>query len=160
MEPFVVVASHDDAAQVPFRVPVKGKEPIEFTIPRLQFLTEAVARQMKSALLALDAPVPMEDEDGQPVWERDASGEVVVDEAGEKVQAKISPQRTVHETTRATAEAMLKCVTTPAVFKKLQGLTVGELDQIISHWTTVSSKPVESAVEGVTTGESSASSNS
>lgn len=145
MEPFVVVAAHDDAAHVPFRVPVKDQEPIEFSLPRLQFLSEPVARQMKEALLALDADVPQVDSEGQPLFEEDGDGN--------QVPVMGPPRRTVHETTRATAEAMLKCVVSSAIFKQLQKLTVGELDQIVAHWTEVSSKPL-GAVNGVTAGES------
>ncbi len=155
MEVFEIVPASDERTRVPFRVPVGGGHHVEFSIPRLQFLTEDKAREMKEALQALDKFVQQVDMQGELLWEYDETGQhKIVD--GEKVPLMGPPQRTVNERTRAITTAMLGCVVEPDVFERLKRLTVGELDQIVNHWTKASEEPLD----GTTTGESSASSSS
>lgn len=156
MDVFEVVPAYDERTHVPFRVPRKDDDPIEFFIPRLQFLDEDVARTMKEKLQKLDVNVPQVDAAGEPVWKRKTDGTILTDDDGQNVPLMGPPQRTVLERTRAVAETMLSCVTEPDAYEKLQKLTVGELDQILGHWTKVSEKPLE----GANLGESSASSTS
>lgn len=158
MEPFVVVSSCDDKVQVPFAIPTgEGGETLLFSIPRLNFIDEAAARQMKKNLVELDKHVPQEDPaTGEPLYEKDDDGNFKLDDAGEKIPLMGPPQLSMHEKMRAVSEAMLGPVVPAATFKKLQKLTVGELEQIVSHWTKVSGDPID----GVEPGESSASSTS
>lgn len=153
MEPFIVVSASDAKVQVPFAVPSKDGESIIFSIPRLNFIDEASARQMKKNLLELDRDVPQTDQAGDPLYVKDDDGEFVLDDAGEKIPLLGPPQLSVHERLRSVAEAMLGPIVPAATFKKLQKLTVGELDQIVAHWTKVSTSPLD----GVEPGESSAS---
>ncbi|WP_301119772.1 hypothetical protein [Mycolicibacterium fortuitum] len=157
MEPFRIITADDDAVQVPFAVPIKGRDvPLTFSVPRMQFLSEPTAREMRKALRALDDPAPVVDDDGKPVYE---TGSVGSD--GEPVQKVAVPQRTIHEQNRVTCLAMLKCVTSATVYKVLEKLTVGELDQIVAHWTEVSGRRLDEVTgDGATPGESSASSSS
>lgn len=156
MEVFEVVPASDERTKVPFRVPVGGDRKIEFSVPRLQFLDEAVARDMKKKLQDLDKFVQQVDSQGELLWELDDTGEPKLADDGTKVPFMGPPQRTVHERSRAIYLTMLGCVVDQSVQARLEKLTVGELDQIISHWTAVS----ESPLDGTTTGESSASSSS
>ncbi|PKQ59721.1 hypothetical protein B5566_02445 [Mycobacterium sp. MHSD3] len=157
MEPFVIATPADEAVQVPFSVPVKGEEPFEFTLTRMTYLDEAALRKMRDAIKAVDAFVPQVDIKGDTIWRIDPeTGETQVDEKGEKVPLMGIPQRTRHERTRAIAEAMLKVAASADVFRRLQKLTVGELDQIVGHWAEVSA----SKIDGASQGESSASSTS
>ena len=156
MKPFVVTSSRSDAVQVPFEIDTEDG-PVEFSIPRMTFLPEDVTRRMKGALLDLDKPVPQHHPvTGEPMWQLNADGVPKLDDDNQKLPLMGPPQRTAHEKTRAVAEAMLKCVVPAAVFKKLQKLTVGELDQIVAHWTDVSSQPLNND-PGADMGESGAS---
>lgn len=159
METFVVVTASDERVQVPFRVPAEGDD-ITFTIPRLNYLDEASARKMKQNLLDLDKPVQQKDiASGELLWEKSEDGQDKLDADGNKIPLMGSPQLTTHESLRAVSEAMLSALVPAAVFKRLQRLTVGELDQIITHWTKLSSAPLDGE-EGAEPGESSASSTS
>jgi hypothetical protein len=154
MEPFVVVSAHDEKVQIPFAIPMKDGETLLFSIPRLNFIDEAQARQMKSNLLELDKLVPQTDlATGEPMFEKGDDGEFVLNDAGEKIPVMGQAQMSLHEKMRAVSEAMLSTVVPPATYRKLQKLTVGELEQIVAHWTKVSSDPID----GVEPGESSAS---
>lgn len=157
MQPFVIATPDDEAVQVPFSVPVKGGEPFEFTLTRMTYLDETALRKMREAIRAVDAFVPQLDIDEKPIWRTNPeTGEPELDDEGNKVPLMGLPQRTKHERTRAMAEAMLKVAAPAEVFKRLQKLTVGELDQIVGHWAEVSA----SKIDGASQGESSASSTS
>jgi len=159
MKPFVVTSSRSENVQIPFVVEVDGEE-VEFSIPRMTFLPEDATRKMKQALLDLDKPVPQFNQvTGEPLYRLGKDGESLLDDDGQKIPVMGPPQRTAHEKTRAVAEAMLKHVVPAAVYKKLVKLTVGELDQIVAHWTDVSTSPLNND-PGVELGESSASSTS
>jgi hypothetical protein len=159
MKPFVITSARSDNVQIPFQIETDGGKVVEFTIPRMTFLAESVTRAMKKALLDLDKPVPQFNQvTGEPMYQMDAAGVVARDEDGQQMPLMGPPQRTAHEKTRAVAEAMLKCVVDAATFKELQKLTVGELDQIVAHWTDVSTQPLNDP--GADLGESSASLNS
>ena len=159
MKPFKITSSFHATVQVPFEIDTADGV-LTFTIPRMTYLPEDAARKMKDALLALDKPVAQFNPvTGETYYQLDADGSPKLDEAGEKLPLLGPPQRTVHEKTREVAEAMLKVVLPAGVFKKLQKLTVGELDQIIAHWTEASSQPINND-PGVESGESSASSTS
>jgi hypothetical protein len=164
MEPFVVVSASDDKVQVPFVIPMKDGETLSFSIPRLNFIDEAAARQMKKNILDLDRLVPQIDPStGDPIYEKDNDGEFILDGDGHRVVVMGPPQMSVHERLRSVSEAMLGPVVPPAIYRKLQKLTVGELDQIIGHWTTISTTATINGVDPVDTvdpGESSASSTS
>lgn len=158
MKPFVITSSRSEQVQVPFVIETDDGT-VEFSIPRMTFLAEDVTRRMKKALLDLDKPVPQFDQvTGEPLYHLDTDGNPLRDDDGQKKPLMGPPQRTAHEKTRAVAEAMLKCVVPAATYKSLQKLTVGELDQIIAHWTEVSTAPLNDP--GVDMGESSASSTS
>lgn len=156
METFEIVPAYDERTRVPFRVPRKGQDPLEFTIPRLQYLTEEQATQMKEDLQALDKFVPQIDVNGDVIFKLERDGTYSLDDDGNKEPLMGPPQRTVAEKSRITATTMLAVVVDDETLNALKKLTVGELDQILSHWTSVSSKPLE----GLDLGESSASSSS
>lgn len=158
MEPFIVVSAADDKVQVPFTIPNRdGGDPFTFTIPRLNFIDEDAARKMKKNLLDLEREVPQIDPvTDAPIYEKDDDGNVKMDGDGNPIPMMGAPQLSYHEKTRAMAEAMLGPVLPPAIFRRVQKLTVGELDQIVAHWTKVSTSPLD----GVEPGESSASSTS
>jgi len=158
MKPFVITSARSETVQIPFQIETEDGT-VEFTIPRMTFLAEDVTRRMKKALLDLDKPVAQFNQvTGEPLYQLNSAGERKLDDDGQPIPLMGQPQRTVHEKTRAVAEAMLKCVVELAVFKKLQGLTVGELDQIVAHWTEASTQPLNDP--GSDLGESSASSTS
>lgn len=159
MKAFKVTSSRSECVQVPFEIDTEGGT-VEFSIPRMTFLPEDATRRMKKSLLDLDKPVPqMNQVTGEPLYQLTAEGVVKHDDDGQPIPVMGPPQRTAHEKTRAVAEAMLKHVVAPEVFKQLQKLTVGELDQIIAHWTDVSTQPLDGD-PGISMGESSASSTS
>ncbi|DAZ90351.1 hypothetical protein [Mycobacteroides abscessus] len=142
-------------AVIAFELPLADGATLSFKLPHMNFLGEDLARRMKKNLTDLDAPVPVFDEDGNPI----------LDDDGEQVTEV--PRRTVHETTRDSARAMLSAVLDEELCDRLMKLTVGELDQILAHWAMESRKPVgqqgettDSGDTGVNLGESSASSNS
>lgn len=156
MDVFEVVPAYDPRTQVPFRVPRKNADPVEFTVPRLQYLTEEQATKMKVDLQELDRWVEQVDMDGKPVYQLTREGEYKLGDDNEKLPLMGPPQRTVAERSRAVAETMLAVVVDEETLAELHRLTVGELDQILNHWTKVSEKPLE----GLALGESSASSSS
>lgn len=156
MEAFEIVPSYDPRTQVPFKVPRKGLEPLEFSIPRLQYLSEPQATAMRDDLQALDKHVPQKDVNGEVIWKLERDGSYAEDDDGNKVPLLGPPQRTVSEKSRLTAITMLAVVTDDETLTELKKLTVGELDQILGHWTKVSGQPLE----GLDLGESSASSTS
>jgi hypothetical protein len=157
MKPFKIISAFDESVQVPFVIETADGT-VEFSIPRMTYLPEDAARKMKQALIELDKPVEQFNPvTGEPFYQLDADGNPKLDENGEKLPLMGPPQRTVHEKTRVVAETMLRVVVPAATFKKLQKLTVGELDQIIGHWTEASSSPVNND-PGSEPGESFASS--
>ncbi|DAZ90153.1 Uncharacterised protein [Mycobacteroides abscessus subsp. bolletii] len=142
-------------AKVDFEVPMKDGSTLTFALPHMNFMDEDLARKMKKNLTDLDSPVPVLDAEGNPV----------LDDEGNPVTE--IPRRTIHETTRDSARAMLSAVLDESLCERLMTLTVGELDQILAHWAKESQKPVGQDGEtrangeaGVNLGESSASLNS
>lgn len=170
----IIAADQVEFTHVPFELPTKSGV-IEFTIPRLNFLSERQAREVRDKLRELEKPVPLFDPvTGDVIAELDADGlEVFVDGDGNrvdrdadgrlpdrddiKVKQLHGPEpRTPMERTRATALAMLLPLVEAKTAKVLAGLTTGELEQIVQHWTDVSGTKL-SDVEATTLGESSAS---
>lgn len=142
-------------AKVEFEVPMKDGSVLAFALPHMNFMDEDLARKMKKNLTALDAPIPVLDAEGNPILDEEGNPETEV------------PRRTMHETTRDSARAMLSAVLDESLCDRLMTLTVGELDQILAHWAKESQKPVgpdgqtrDNGEPGVSLGESSASSNS
>jgi len=79
---------------------------------------------------------------------------------GEPKQLLGPEPRTPMDRTRVTALAMLLPLVDSRVQKVLNGLTAGELEQIVTHWTEVSGtklKDEEGDPEATSLGESSAS---
>lgn len=181
MKPFRIATVNDELTHVPFELPIKGRKPLQFSLPRLNFMSEQQAKSVREKLLELDAPVPLVDPvTGDAVIEVDAQGrEVYVDSEGKKVDRNddgslpdvdgIKPKqlegpkpRTPMDRTRATALAMLTSLVSEPVAKVLESLTAGELEQIVDHWTEVSGTKIDRADDPEVTdlGESSASSTS
>jgi hypothetical protein len=166
MQPFIVPVPTDEHVQVPFRVPVKDGEPIEFSIRRMNFIDEPTMRKIRDDLKKLDDEVPQTYPNGEPVWKQtiNENDEWVdeLDDDGKKIRVFGPPQRSQLERVRAVAEVMLKVLVPAATFKRLQKLTTGELDAIINHWTVTSFSKLETpdGDENQSLGESSASSTS
>ena len=60
-----IPANDDDSVQVEFSIPVKGRRPLILKVPRFEFIEDAVYRDMKAALTAIDDNQDMEQRDRQ-----------------------------------------------------------------------------------------------
>lgn len=111
MPKFEITPAHDESLQCEFVIPRKGSAPIEFTVPKLQFLSP---------------------------------------ENGDELAAWVDEQKAkdVEPTGRAYILKTLEIALPAATYKKVEKLSMGELDQIWKFWNE------ESTVE---LGESSAS---
>lgn len=163
MKPFRIVTVNDEITHVPFELPVKGRRPLQFSIPRLNFMSEQQARAVRDRLKDIDKPVPLFDpQSDEPVYELGEDGNPVLID-GEPRQLEGPQPRTPMERTRVTALAMLVPLVPDPVGEVLESLTAGELEQIVDHWTTVSGTKIagnSEDPEATDLGESSASSTS
>jgi hypothetical protein len=150
---YKIKRAHDPASRVPFEIEIDGAV-VAFDLPKMSYMTEDQARDVKHAVRDIDKPVHLHDAiTDEPLYELNPDGTRKQDDDGNDKPLMGAKQRTVLERTRVTALAMLEHVATPEVFSHLEKLTTGELDDILQHWTEESVKKDEPNL-----GESSASS--